>query len=70
MLLLQSICFSDHDLAMLVPLIMDLKEAHDCMISSKPFYGDDTIKLFMWALTRYALFDQQRQKLMCEYIIM
>ena len=61
MLLLQRICFSDDDLIMLVPFIMDLKKAHDRMVSSKPFYGNDTIKLFMRELIRYALFDQQHQ---------
>ena len=65
MLLLQSIYFSDHILSMLVPYIMDLKAAHDDLVASEtttnPFYGNDTVKNFLRALIRYAVFDKMHQ---------
>ena len=64
MLLLQNIYFSDHNLAMLVPYIIELKEAHDLMASeteTRPFYRNDTIKDFLRALIRYAVFDKTHQ---------
>ena len=64
MLLLHSIYFSDHNLAMLVPYIMELKAAHDLMASetkTRPFYGNDTVKHFLRALIRYAIFDKAHQ---------
>ena len=61
MLLLQCIFYSDHNMAMIVPYIIDVKSTHDCMICetlTRPFYENNTVKEFLRAFINYSLFDK------------
>ena len=60
MLLLQCISYSDHNMAMIVPYIIDVKSTHDRMICETltSIYGNNTVKEFLRAFINYSLFDK------------